>query len=49
MAQCYVEFLLGEEIEIGHKDLVTLDGDENERDFTNEDREKYKEWKIKFT
>lgn len=41
IAQCYVEFLLEEEIEIGHKNLVTLEEDQDERDFTNEDRAKF--------
>jgi len=36
LAQCQVEYLLEEEIEIGHKDLVTLDGDQDDREFTNE-------------
>ena len=49
IAQCYVEFLLEEEIEIGHKSLVTLEEDQDERDFTNEDRAKFQEWKVKFT
>ena len=38
--------MLDEEIEIGHKDLVTLEEDQDERDFTNEDRAKFQEWKI---
>jgi hypothetical protein len=49
LAKCYVEFLLEEEIEIGHKNLVTLEEDQDERDFTNEDRIKFHEWKVKFT
>jgi hypothetical protein len=27
LSKCYVEYLLEEEIEIGHKDLVTLEED----------------------
>ena len=49
LAKCYVEFLLEEEIEIGHKELVTLEDDQDERDFTNEDKAKFHEQKIKFT
>ena len=36
LAQCYVEFLLEEEIEIGHKDLVTVDGDQEDREFSSD-------------
>jgi hypothetical protein len=49
LAKCYVEYLLDQEIEIGHKELVTLDDDQDERDFTNEDKAKFQEQKIKFT
>ena len=49
LAKCYVEFLLEEEVEIGHKDLVTLENDQDERDFTNEDRTRFQEQKVKFT
>ena len=49
LAKCYVEYLLEEEIEIGHKELVTLDDDQDERDFTNEDRVLFQEHKVKFT
>ena len=49
LCKCYVEYLLEEEIEIGYKDLVTLEEDQNEREFTNEDRTKYQGWKVKFT
>jgi hypothetical protein len=49
LAKCYVEYLLDEEIEIGHKDLVTLEEDQDERDFTNEDRARFQEQKVKFT
>lgn len=48
LAQCYVEFLLEEEIEIGHKDLVTLDGDQEDREFTAEQTAKFAEHKSKF-
>lgn len=49
LAKCYVEYLLEEEVEIGHKDLVTLEDDQDERDFTNEDRALFLEQKVKFT
>lgn len=49
LAKCYVEYLLEEEIEIGHKELVTLDDDQDERDFTNEDRVRFQEQKVRFT
>ena len=49
LAKCYVEYLLEEEIEIGHKELVTLEDDQDERDFTNEDKAKFHEQKAKFT
>ena len=35
LAKCYVEFLLEEDVEIGHKDLVTLEDDQDEREFTD--------------
>ncbi len=38
MASCYVENLLEEEIEIGFRDLITVEEDQEEREFTNEDR-----------
>jgi hypothetical protein len=49
LAKCYVEYLLEEDIEIGHKELVTLQDDQDDRDFTNEDRARFTEWKAKFT
>lgn len=49
LAKCYVEYLLEEEIEIGHKKLVTLEDDQDERDFSNDDRAKFHQWKVKFT
>lgn len=49
ISKCYVEYLLEEEIEIGHKELVTLDDDQDERDFTNEDRARFHDQKVKFT
>jgi hypothetical protein len=49
LAKCYVEYLLEEEIEIGHVELVTLDDDQDDREFTNEDRARFQEWKVKFT
>lgn len=38
LAKCYVEYLLEEDIEIGFKELVTVEEDQDERDFSNEDR-----------
>jgi hypothetical protein len=49
LAKCYVEYLLEEEIEIGHKDLVTLEDDQDDREFTNEDKTRFRDWKVKFT
>ena len=48
LASCYVENLLEEDIEIGFKDLITVEEDQEDREFTNEDRHKYHEWKMKF-
>jgi hypothetical protein len=36
LAKCYVEYLLEDDIEIGHKKLVTLDDDQDDREFTND-------------
>jgi hypothetical protein len=36
LAKCYVEFLLDEDVEIGHKDLITLDEDQDDREFTEQ-------------
>lgn len=41
LSKCYVEDLLEEDIEIPFKNLITVDDDQDERDFTNEDRAKY--------
>lgn len=41
IAKCYVEYLLEDDIEIGHKNLVTLEDDQEDRDFTNEDKAKF--------
>ena len=49
MAKCYVEYLLDDDVEIGHKDLVTIEEDQDEREFTNEDRARFHEYKIAFT
>ena len=38
LAKAYVEYLLEEEIEIGHAELVTLDDDQDEREFTAEQK-----------
>jgi len=43
LASCYVENLLEEDIEIGFKDLITVEEDQEDREFTNEDRHKYHE------
>ncbi len=48
LASCCVENLLEEEVEVGFKDLITVEEDQEEREFTNEDRVKFHEWKIKF-
>ena len=36
LAKAYVEYLLEEEIEIGHAELVTIEDDQDEREFTAE-------------
>ena len=48
LSSCYVENLLEEEIEVGFRDLVTVEEDQEEREFTNEDRQRFHEWKVKF-
>jgi hypothetical protein len=48
VAQCYVEMLLEEEIEIGFNDLITIAEDQDEREFNEEDTTKYQGWKTKF-
>ncbi len=48
LAQCYVEYLLEEDVEIGYKELVTVEEDQDERDFNNEDRAKFNQQKQKF-
>ena len=48
LAKCYVEFLLEEEIEIGHKELITLENDQDEREFTVEQKDKFLQQKVKF-
>jgi hypothetical protein len=35
--------LLEEDIEIGHSELVTLDDDQDEREFTAEEKQRYAE------
>lgn len=40
--------LLEEEIEIGFNDLITITEDQDEREFTEEDANKYHGWKVKF-
>ena len=48
LAQSYVEKLLEEEIEIGFKELITLEEDQEEREFTSDDRKRFAEWKQLF-
>jgi hypothetical protein len=48
LANCYVEQLLDEEIEIGYQELITIDEDQEDRDFTNDDRNRFAEWKKDF-
>lgn len=48
LAACYVENLLQDDIEIGFRDLITVEEDQEDREFTNEDRQRYQEWKAKF-
>lgn len=49
LAKCYVEYLLDEDIEIGHKDLVTLEDDQDDREFTELQKSTFMEHKQKFT
>jgi len=44
-----VEYLLEEDIEIGHKDLVTLEDDQDDREFTEQQKTLFNENKVKFT
>lgn len=48
LARVHVEFLLDDEIEIGHGELVTLDDDQDEREFTADEKEKFAKWKEIF-
>jgi len=48
MAKCYVEYLLGDDVEVGYKELVTIEEDQDDRDFTPEDKAQFQEWKVKF-
>ena len=48
LAKVQVEFLLEEEIEIGHSELVTIEDDQDEREFTPEQKQKFAEQKQKF-
>jgi len=48
LAKVHVEFLLEDEIEIGHTELVTLDDDQDEREFTADEKEKFATWKETF-
>ncbi len=41
-----MEFLLEEDVEIGHKDLVTLDDDQEEREFTEQQKATFADQKV---
>ena len=41
LAQCYVENLLEDEIEIGFKELITVEEDQDDREFTHEERARF--------
>ena len=43
-----MEFLLEEDIEIGHVNLVTLEEDQDEREFTPEQKQKFADQKQAF-
>lgn len=47
-AECHVEMLLEEEIEIGFNDLITLDEDQEDREFTEADKAQFQGWKKLF-
>jgi hypothetical protein len=49
LAKCYVEYLLDEDIEIGHKDLITLEEDQDDREFTEQEKQTFNDQKKKFT
>lgn len=49
LSKCYVEYLLDEDIEIGHKDLVTCEDDQDDREFTEQQKATFAEHKVKFT
>ena len=48
LANVQVEFLLEEEIEIGHAKLVTIEDDQDEREFTPEQKQKFADQKQAF-
>jgi hypothetical protein len=48
LAQCSVEHLLDEEVEIGYEKLITIDEDQDDRDFSREDEVRFKNLKLSF-
>lgn len=48
LAKVQVEFLLEEEIEIGHAELVTIDDDQDDMDWTPEQKQKFVDQKQSF-
>jgi hypothetical protein len=48
LAKAYVEYLLEEEVEIGHAELVTLEDDQDEREFTAEQKQTFANQKQKY-
>lgn len=48
LAKCYVEYLLEEDIEIGTEQLVTIEEDQDERQWTAEVKAKFEGWKVLF-
>lgn len=38
LASCYVEDLLAEDVEVGFKEVITVEEDQDDREFTQEDR-----------
>ena len=49
LAKVHVEFLLEEDVEIGHKELVTLEEDQDDYEFTDAQKTQFVEWKERFT
>ena len=48
LAKAYGEYLLDEDIEIGHAELVTIDDDQDEREFTSEQKATFATQKQKY-